>query len=274
MTKQPPTHTRKKSTTSASLHQPIHRLEIMSLPFSSHPLFKLRRASIIIALIGIFLCVCSFKPWSDGSLVGAALILAISALCCAADLLRYAIKKVENPDQDPLWPQRKWMLADGVLAVVLQFTFWAAASDLSYSGDDIVVAAYGVLGALLCSLLHAWCLWKEITARYKKKWLAELERTPCSQCGHTESIAQAAQASHGFYDAESARPFLPTREPMMTPESVASTLEEGLLIGSDYNGYGSIDPVEPTLVQPEEVIVGKGKKSKKSAASSSKNVEK
>jgi hypothetical protein len=49
----------------------------------------------------------------------------------------------------------------------------------------------------------------------------------------------------------------------MTPESVVSTMEEGLLIGSDLNGYGSIEPTEQTLTQPEEVIVGKGKKGKK-----------
>ena len=61
------------------------------------------------------------------------------------------------------------------------------------------------------------------------------------------------------------------RSPQLTPESAASTMEEGLLIGSDFEtGYGSIEPSEPTLEQPEEVVVGKGKKKKSSTNGTSK----
>lgn len=48
-------------------------------------------------------------------------------------------------------------------------------------------------------------------------------------------------------------------------------MEEGLLIGSDFDGgYGSIQQdQEPTIVQPEEAVVAKTKaKSKRQAASS------
>lgn len=64
------------------------------------------------------------------------------------------------------------------------------------------------------------------------------------------------------------------RASMMTPQSPESTMEEGLLIGSDFSGgYGSITP-EPSIESPEPVVVGKVKKSKKSIATSSKNAGK
>ena len=55
----------------------------------------------------------------------------------------------------------------------------------------------------------------------------------------------------------------PKAAKILTPQSPDSSMEEGLLIGSDHgSGYGSISPAEPTLEQPAEVLVGsKGKKS-------------
>lgn len=111
-------------------------------------------------------------------------------------------------------------------------------------------------------------------ARYKKRWLAERARAPCPQCGYTQPIVETAPVSRGECFHDSISPVSSMQTPTMTSESVASTMEEGLLIGSDHNGYGSIEPVEPTLVQPEEVVVGKGKKSKKAADGSSKRVAK
>lgn len=47
-------------------------------------------------------------------------------------------------------------------------------------------------------------------------------------------------------------------------------MESGLLIGSDFGGsYGSVDRPEPTLEQPDEVLVSK-KKQKKSVTENKK----
>ena len=51
-------------------------------------------------------------------------------------------------------------------------------------------------------------------------------------------------------------------------------MEEGLLIGSDFGGYGSFEPSEPTLDQPEEIVVGKSKKKKMPVGGSTKSAGK
>ena len=103
-------------------------------------------------------------------------------------------------------------------------------------------------------------------ARYKKKWLASLPIQPCARCGYVETTDGITPPHQGSYE-QPANTFTyagPSarfeRRDLLTPESPDSTMEEGL-IGSGYRaGYGSISRPEPTLHQPEEVMVGKGKK--------------
>ena len=117
------------------------------------------------------------------------------------------------------------------------------------------------------SLLHGWSFWKEVMARYKKRWLARQLKEPCARCGYVQSTAEAAlphshsQPSNTFAYAGPSAEF--GRANVLTPETPESTMEQGLLIGSDCGSdYGSVDRPEPTLEQPQEVVVGKGKKKK------------
>ena len=126
----------------------------MALPFSSHPIFHLRKAVIIIAIIGIILFSLSSQGYYSSSLPGTVVFLAISAIICVFDLYHYAVKKVENPDEDPKWPQPKWIFVDFVMALILQFVFWGAIISLSDSygyGGPNIIAAYGALAEFLCS---------------------------------------------------------------------------------------------------------------------------
>lgn len=129
----------------------VYRGGIMALPYQSHPIYCLRKAIIIIAIIGILLCCIgnsSLQP-----LTASVIFLATSALFATADLLFYATKKVEHPDQDPPWPVWKIMLGDLVLAVVLQLVFWNALIVLSWqlTYESNFIGAYGALADLLCS---------------------------------------------------------------------------------------------------------------------------
>lgn len=112
-------------------------------------------------------------------------------------------------------------------------------------------------------------------ARKKNGWLASLPNEPCARCGFTEHdetpLAPAQQRS---------RPALIVRAPAqpnvfpyagpsaefrqantLTPQVSDSAIEEGLLIGSDFEGgYQTISRDEDAVVeQPENVVVVKAK---------------
>lgn len=106
-------------------------------------------------------------------------------------------------------------------------------------------------------------------ARSKKRWLANLPPQPCLRCGYGEPCVQPTGAGsqtrksrpNTFAYAGPSAKF--HQASVLTPDSLDSALEEGLLIGSDNGeGYGAIVDPEPILEQPEEVSVGKGKKKK------------
>ena len=127
------------------------------------------------------------------------------------------------------------------------------------------------------SLLHIWAFWKQLMARYKASWLASLPKEQCARCGYSEDQAEpttphqhsTGQCSNMFTYAGPSAGFRQAN--ILTPECPESVMEEGLLIGSDIgSGYGSIERPEPTLDQPAEVVVGKGKKKKNSHTGSGK----
>lgn len=120
-------------------------------------------------------------------------------------------------------------------------------------------------------------------ARKKQAWLKELPKEPCGTCGYTETDEPASQPQQqqqqpvrGVRTPAQANVF-PYAGPsayfrqasVLTPERSESAMEEGLLIGSDFEGgYQTIDRDEGTTVeQPDSVVVSKGKvKGKKKAA--------
>jgi hypothetical protein len=77
------------------------------------------------------------------------------------DLISYAAEKAGNPDEDPKWPKKKWMIGDILLAFILQIIFWNAVVELAYgySYGTNILGAYGTLAVLLCWLVsHVRCI--------------------------------------------------------------------------------------------------------------------
>lgn len=133
------------------------RTDCMSLPFNSHPLYQWRRATIIFAVIGALLCFLGSSYWGPywlASLHSSFLLLALSAFLCALDLICYASRKKDNPDEEPDRPTGKWALIDLIMAILLQFVFWASVAEF---GDSYaypyynVLGLYGILADLVCS---------------------------------------------------------------------------------------------------------------------------
>ncbi|KAK3628861.1 hypothetical protein LTR22_022146 [Elasticomyces elasticus] len=199
----------------------------MDLPFSTHPLHNIRIANFIIALVALLFCLFSPQPWwySDPFQFEACILL-VSLIFLAADLCYYAQKKKQDPEHDPPWPSREIMLGDAALAVVLLGTFMAAVSAAanSYGSAGRVFGAYTALGPMPPNSFF-----------YSGSSATPVRRATASASERTV-IA-------------------------MTPDSPSlDSMGERLLIDSDLDtGYGSIvEPErEPTLEQPEEIIVSR-----------------
>ena len=257
------------------------RTDCMSLPFSTHPLYQLRRILVIVAVLGALLCVfaTSFSPYyySYGAIVHTCIFLCLSAFLCLLDLICWGTRKKDHPDEDPDRPTGRWALVDLIAAIALQFAFWGSIPGLSYpySYDEFnLLGAYGILGALVCSILHAVCFWRQLMDSKKKAWLSTLTRPVCARCGYVEEQNDPpASGEQGHEEQPNIFPYAgPSaefgRSNVMTPESPERAMEEGLLIGSDFgSNYGSVERDEPVLEPPEGVVVGKGKKKAKSSGS-------
>ncbi|KAK0250935.1 hypothetical protein LTS09_014005 [Friedmanniomyces endolithicus] len=273
----------------------------MDLPFNTHPLYTLRKATILSATVGVIFSLGATSPYGSDAFQVEIFLVLVSLVFSAADVYYYAKFKKENPDQDPPWPTTKWMLADGVLAVLLLLDFaaglWMAQLDWSYRRNGMILPAYAALAAFFCSVFHAYCLYKQVVARYKARWLASIHiiPQPCARCGYSElpTAAVLPRAFHpvpqpatdslppnNFVYAGHSAALVPpgpasrmqtVRPAVSTPSSpdADSAMEEGLLIGSEFGtGYGSISTPEPehahdvTLEQPAEVVVGSSSKPK------------
>lgn len=99
---------------------------------------------------------------------------------------------------------------------------------------------------------------------------------PCARCGYHEDIEEEtnqeqreSQQSNTFAYAGPSATFRPAT--VHTPTSEETMMEEGLLIGPELSkNYGAVKITEPTVCEPAEVVVGKGKK-KRVVESSSKS---
>ena len=80
------------------------------------------------------------------------MLLGGSAFLCALDLICYASRKKDNPDEEPNRPAGRWALVDLIMAILLQFAFWVAIIDLTdyYYGPN-VLGIYGILADFVCS---------------------------------------------------------------------------------------------------------------------------
>ncbi|KAF2801398.1 uncharacterized protein BDZ99DRAFT_528508 [Mytilinidion resinicola] len=184
------------------------------LPYKTHPIYQLRRASIYVAIIGGILTLLAstsdYYDLNEQPIYGYALfLLFISFLFCLHDLATYAIAKItqaplqpsllpstrtearhsDNGDDDdnpkPKWPRKRSVITDGVLAVLLQVMFWFFMASRSYRST--ATGAYAGLAILVASILHGMAFWRGLMARKHAQWRAELQAKPCARCGFFDS---------------------------------------------------------------------------------------
>lgn len=132
--------------------------DFASLPFKSHPLYTLRKSIFLFALLGVLLCIFGSGPFFIGYIASWSFsLLAFSAFLSALDLICWATKKKNDPDHEPKRPNGAWAIVDVLMAVVLQFAFWATISMLadelrySYGTGITIFVIYGILADLVCS---------------------------------------------------------------------------------------------------------------------------
>lgn len=138
----------------------VHR-DLLALPFKDHPIFTLRKYTIMAALIGLILCAASFDSYyGPNNPVGfAVFVFLISLLVCLCDLISYARKQkttmARDPGSKPEWPNTKFMFMDLLLALALFVTSWAvlafAMMPWCAESASLVLQAYGTLAGLICS---------------------------------------------------------------------------------------------------------------------------
>jgi hypothetical protein len=103
------------------------------LAMDRHPLYRLRKAIIIAAAIGIVLSFSSVGPYVESVYGSLAFLFILSAIFCALDLRHYAERLARNPDQTPAWPQKSWMAGDLILVILLFGGFFAGLAGIEAS---------------------------------------------------------------------------------------------------------------------------------------------
>ncbi|KAF2492520.1 hypothetical protein BU16DRAFT_542408 [Lophium mytilinum] len=172
------------------------------LPYQTHPIYQLRRASICVAIIGCTLTLLTSTSddyhSNEQPIYGSALILLfISFLFCCYDLATYAIAKItpapvqqpsllpstctkaqhsndggDDDDPEPQWPRKSFLIADGILPVLLHAMFWFIMASESYYST--ATGASAGLASLVASALHGIAFYYGYTAW---KHIIELEAT-------------------------------------------------------------------------------------------------
>lgn len=140
------------STTTATHILINHNLQ--HLPFASHPLFSLRKYTLLTALLGIVLSFAASGPYYGDPTPPQMLmfLLFLSMLTCFCDVLSYARKKGDNPDEDPQWPRTRFVFMDFLLALGLLVVWWLVVARFGRGWyGPTVVQAYGALAGLVCS---------------------------------------------------------------------------------------------------------------------------
>jgi hypothetical protein len=276
------------------------------LPYKSHPIYQLRRITIWIVLIGLFLQLFAIpaQSWTEQELTWVAILLAASLAYIIYDLVTWAHEKagvnplcqqntshksVEvNEPSEHSWPRPLLLVADALLALVLQWIFWYAVVVISngssdhYNNGPELLQAYACLPAFFASILHAVAFWKELMARKKAEWLRELPPKPCTQCGFV-SINDAPQEHvHDAASQEQTRDTLPRWAQAFNNKSrnSQSDVENGLAGSSDggeqnllitpsisdectIKGYGTLSQSVQSLNGECEEVIKKKKKNKR-----------
>jgi len=189
-----------------------------SLPYADHPLFRLRRRTILVDIVGIiFSAIAAVSSNTSEEYLGwMILILLLSIGICVWDLCSYAISKIAldssvccpeepNDPEQPPWPRLLFISLDAIFAVMLVTAFWAVfvaiANSSGYwnSNGSVILQAYAVLAPLVASVLHAVSWWKELMTWQRKIWILQLDEAglKCGTCGVISDLSRlrAAESS-------------------------------------------------------------------------------
>ena len=247
----------------------------MSLPYSSHPIFTLRRALLITGVISIILSLVSAlcDIYEPGLWIWHLVISLASLALCLSDLFTWAVAKAADPDNDPPWPLKKYMLGDIVLGVVFSLTyvveFGVLARPWGYNSSPF--PPYASITALASAILHVVCFWKALMRWKKAIWLAEVRRGgyQCIDCARGE-IAGTSQTppsncrsrSTGGRDLEAGPPSAPETECLITPITEDRSCGGHGYQNQGYDAMGG-DSFPEQILDGDAVVVKKKKKNGK-----------
>ncbi|KAF2195151.1 hypothetical protein K469DRAFT_698714 [Zopfia rhizophila CBS 207.26] len=194
------------------------------LPYSSHPLYRLRLATIITAIIGLvfnlFAIAASEREYDYPPFITSLVLLFLSFVFCLHDLITYAVSKAAflnsqplvpapatssahprpTDDDGPQWPAKRLVVFDIIFAIAFQWLFWGewtvimSHSSYYYRAGMEAIQSYANLANFVASVLHAVAFWKELMARKRKQWRRDLEVT-CENCGHVNETVEGPSAS-------------------------------------------------------------------------------
>lgn len=249
------------------------------LPYTSHPLYKLRRTTLLTAILGFILnllAIASLTYTNSGRIpifLFSLFLLAVSFSFVLHDLFSYAARHTSGPiaspprpldsSDQPSWPSRRLILTDLVLAILFLWLFWGAFFEIARScyscyGRSETLEAYANLANLALCMEHAVAFWKEMLARKKAAWRRDLEARPCQNCGHVDQVAER-DAVGPLPDAEpevvEAGPSKPSLFERFGGGKVAlPRWATGMGAGKGGVGDGEADDgaQEPLLVTPDE----------------------
>ena len=129
----------------------------MPAKYSDHPLFALRALLILSAticiLLSFFAATGDSYSYTAGPFFFSCFLLFFSGVLAWFDLMTFKIAKATDPDHDPDWPQKRYLILDAIFAIVLQWWFWplVATVSLGYRSPLGVVEAYAALPVFISS---------------------------------------------------------------------------------------------------------------------------
>jgi hypothetical protein len=119
----------------------------MANPYDSHPLYRLRRDLVILAIFSFVLgsiAAAGSRTGGDPPIWTFHLLWTFcSLLLCIYDLIQYALEKARDPEAETSWPSKKIMNGDAILTVlfVWLFVLESASLDMYYSSTPLTVYA-------------------------------------------------------------------------------------------------------------------------------------
>ena len=254
-------------------------------PYTSHPLYALRRATIITSIVAFFLnifaigALIDYDKYNIPPFLFSIALHFLSSAFILHDLLTYtpptsapAVPAPPREDQGQTWPSYRLLVIDFLLALSFTWLFFAVfgaimngRSSYYYGRGAETIEAYANLANLVAGILHAVAFWKELIARKQNAWRAEvdLEARICTNCaGACEDVGRGEDARLEG-GAEGVRESGPARPSFLARLGKGRAVLPGWAQGGQERGEGEargsvagVSVQEPLLDTPDESHVG------------------